>query len=110
MHATDCDLVDQGHESVLFPAVYQQGLAGSSQGRREVPEQGGACEPCAEDDHACTAPDAHATSHTRECPSGTSLLRSLHQSSFESITFRVSPLGETLYKTRARTSTAQVAC
>ena len=57
------EFVDQGHERVLFPAVYQQGLAGSSQGRREVPEQGSSCEPGPEDDHARTAPDAHATSH-----------------------------------------------
>src|SRR5687768_11687795 len=101
MHPADCDLVDQGHESVLFPAVDQQDLARSSQDRREVPEQGGACEPCAEDDHARTAPDV--TGHTRECPSGTLLFPWLHQSSSGSIAFGVSPLGETLYKTRART-------
>src|SRR5687768_13967051 len=103
MHPADCDLVDQGHESVLFPAVDQQGLAGFSQGRWEVPEQGGSGEPGAEDDHARTAPDAHATSHPRESRSGTSLIPSLHPSSFGSISFGVSPLGETLYKTRHRT-------
>src|SRR5918994_2290856 len=87
MHAADCDLVDQGHESVLFPAVDQQGLPGSSQDLREVPEQGGTGEPGAEDDHARTAPNVHFTGHTRECPSGTSLLPSLHPSSTGSISF-----------------------
>src|SRR5215210_6409863 len=103
MHPADCDLVDQGHESVLFPAVYQQGLAWSSQARREVPEQGGPREPGAEDDHARSAPDAHAKSHPRELRSGMSQYPSLHSSSSGSISFGVSPLGETLYKTHART-------
>src|SRR5215204_1810308 len=103
MHPADCDLVDQGHERVLFPAVYQQSLAGSSQGRGEVPEQGGPREPGAENDHARTAPDAHATSLPRELRSGMSLFPSLHPSSSGSISFGVPPLGETLYKTRART-------
>src|SRR5215208_1079254 len=103
MHPADRDLVDQGHESVLFPAVYQQGLAGPSQGRREMPEQGGPGEPGAEDYHARTAPDAHATSRPRVLRSGTSLFPSLHSSSSGSISFGLSPLGETLYKTRGRT-------
>src|SRR5215218_8892656 len=97
MHPADCDLVDQGHERVLFPAVYQQSLAGSSQGRREVPEQGGPREPGAEDDHA------HTTSHPLKLRSGTSLFPSLHSSSSGSISFGTSTLGETLYKTRPRT-------
>src|SRR5687767_3533527 len=103
MHPADCDLVDQGHESVLFPAVDQQGLAGFSQGWREVSEQGGTREPGAEDDHARAAPDAHATGHPRGFRSGTSRSPSLHTSSSGSISFGVSPPGETLYKTRART-------
>ena len=77
MQAADCDLVDQ-HERASFPAVDQQGLAGSSQGRREVPEQGGSREPGAEDDHARCA-DAYATASTLR--SGTSLFPSLHPSS-----------------------------
>src|SRR5215208_7654394 len=103
MQPAYCDLVDQGYESILFSTVYQQGLAGSSQGRREVPEQGGPREPGAENDHARTAPDAHATSLPRELRSGMSLFPSLHSSSSGSISFEVPPLGETLYKTRART-------
>src|SRR5215207_5044468 len=103
MHPADCDLVDQGHESVLLPAVYQQGLSGSSQGLREMPEQGGPREPGAEDDHARTAPDTHATSLPRELLCGTSLFPSLHASSSGSISFWVPRLGETLYKTRPRT-------
>src|SRR5215210_520906 len=99
MNAADRDLVDQGRESELFVAVDQQRLARPPQNRREVPEQGGSCEPGAEEDHARTA--AHARGHGRERPSSTPLSPSLHSAYSGSISFAVSPLGETLYKTRA---------
>jgi hypothetical protein len=63
MHAAYRDLVDQGHESVLVPTVDQEGLAGLSQDGRKVPEQGGPCEPGADDDHARSALDVYATGH-----------------------------------------------
>src|SRR5688500_9504646 len=104
MHAADRNFVDKGHESILFPSVYQKSLARSAHGRWEMPEQGGPREPGAADDQARTAArtaaGAHFRGHTREFPF---LHLSLHPSSSGSIALGVSVLGESLYKTRRRT-------
>src|ERR687897_3961485 len=103
MHAADRDFVDQGHERVVFAAGDQQDLARPPQTGRKMPEQRGPGEPGAENDHARAAPDAHATRHPRKCLSGTSLSLSLRPASQGSISSGTAVLGETLYKTRART-------
>jgi hypothetical protein len=74
MDAADGDLVDQGHESELSPAVDQERPAWPAQRGGKVPQQRGPREPCSDDDHPPPTLGLHATSHPQALPSGTSIL------------------------------------